>query len=658
MDLTKHKRFVQTAAALTILIFFGSAGRSEVLEPPETATCLGCHDSDNYHGKQRDMAGLLDSSSHAGMDCIDCHASIKGLPHQDSVATVDCGSCHSEEARIYDRHGRKKLGTDPDIPKCTNCHGRHDILGSKDRRSRTSAENLPSTCGECHENLDLTTKHEILYGNAIAAFKSSVHGRAITGGVLLAASCNDCHSAGGTAHRIYGPNDRESTINHFNIPRTCGRCHSSVEDEFWAGIHGKLVARGEVDAPVCTNCHGEHGIIATKDPRSPVSPARVAEATCSPCHESAYLNDKYGIPGGRLRSWYDSYHGLKSKAGDVTVANCASCHEAHMVLPRTDERSSVNPLNLQKTCGHCHQGISSEIAAVPIHGEPGVSRTEAANVVRNIYIILIFVIIGGMVIHWLIDLRKQIQRVRGKVRFRRMSANEVAQHYFLMITFIVLVVTGFSLRYKESGWSNWLFGWEGGSTIRGDIHRVAAVLFVIAAVWHLFYLLSPRGRQFLKDMWPVKKDVTQFFAMMKFNLNLSQERPGFDRFSYVEKAEYWALVWGTVVMAVTGFFLWFEDVAVAWFPKGALDVILVVHYYEAWLATLAILIWHMYSTVFSPAVYPMNPAWIDGEMPLEVYHHEHSDDPELAKPETAAQLAKIKATHHGSDPDDGPVAKD
>ena len=632
----------------------GRSAVAEDLDPPETASCLTCHETVQVHKEDRDLAKMLGGSVHAGFECVDCHADIVGLPHQEQPAPVDCGSCHDDVAKIYDRHGRVMVGTDPDIPDCADCHGNHDILPSSDRKSRVSAENLPNTCGECHENIDLTTKHEILYGEAIEAFKSSVHGRAITGGVLLAASCNDCHSLGGSAHRIYGPSDPASTINHFNIPKTCGRCHSSVEQEFDEGIHGKLVARGEVDAPVCTNCHGEHGIIATTDPRSPVSPARVAEATCAPCHESAYLNEKYGIPTGRLRSWYDSYHGLKSKAGDVTVANCASCHEAHMVLPKSDPRSSVNPANLQKTCGECHPGISAEVANTPIHGEPGVSQTPLANTVKNIYVIAIVVIIGAMVVHWLIDLRKQIQRVRRKVQFRRMTANEVGQHTALMITFIALVITGFSLRYKESFFVDWLFGWQGGFPLRGEIHRVAAVLFILSVIWHVFYLLTQRGRQFIHDMLPRAADFAQFFQMIGYNLDLRDNKPDFGRFSYVEKAEYWALVWGAAVMVLTGFFLWFEDVAVHWFPKGALDVMLVIHYYEAWLATLAILIWHMYSTVFSPNVYPMNPSWIDGKMPLDVYKHEHADDPALNESDGAEVVTPVK----GLKPLDSPKRSD
>jgi cytochrome b subunit of formate dehydrogenase len=116
---------------------------------------------------------------------------------------------------------------------------------------------------------------------------------------------------------------------------------------------------------------------------------------------------------------------------------------------------------------------------------------------------------------------------------------------------------------------------------------------------------------------------------MLYNVGRRRERPCFGRFSYVEKAEYWALVWGSLVMIASGFFLWFDNIAVHWFPKGALDVMLVVHYYEAWLAVLSIAIWHMYSTIFSPEVYPMNPSWFTGKMPLEWYRHEHPDDPAL-----------------------------
>jgi cytochrome b subunit of formate dehydrogenase len=110
-----------------------------------------------------------------------------------------------------------------------------------------------------------------------------------------------------------------------------------------------------------------------------------------------------------------------------------------------------------------------------------------------------------------------------------------------------------------------------------------------------------------------------------FNLGLSKKEPQFKRFSYVEKAEYWALVWGNAVMIITGFLLWFDNFFVGFLPEGFLEVALVIHFYEAILATLAIVIWHLYSTVFNPHVYPMNTSWLTGKMPKEMFHHEHPD---------------------------------
>lgn len=605
----------------------------------DNSACLDCHGTRDLFedlGARADSLVVTDEhvgrSVHAGFECASCHADLAGVddfPHAEKLQKVNCGTCHEADAAVYQWHGRLRVGVGEDIPSCQSCHGSHDILASSDRNSSVNPINLPRTCGRCHENLDLVKKHQIPLQRPVELFESSVHGRASTAGVHLAATCNDCHSTGGTAHRILPPGNTESSINHFNIPKTCGKCHRNIEQDYWEGIHGQLTIRGETDSPVCTDCHGEHGILPLRDPRSPVSPNRVAEATCSPCHESARLNEKYGVPTGRLKTFVDSYHGLKSKTGDVTVANCASCHGGHRILPSSDTTSSIHPNNLQKTCGHCHPGISLAAASAPIHGAPGVSRTPLAGIIKNIYIVIIVVVIGGMVLHWLIDLRKQIKLVNLKKQIVRMTMNEVWQHTFLMVTFIVLVVTGFALRFSDAWWAQLLFGREGGFPLRGTIHRVAAVLFVLTAIWHVGYLTRPRGRQFLRDMLPKKSDVTEFKQMLAYNLGRASTRPQFGRFSYVEKAEYWALVWGTVIMALTGVFMWEESFATRIFPKGFLDVMLVIHYYEAWLATLAILIWHMYSTVFSPAVYPMNPAWYTGKVPEDVYRHEHPGDPAL-----------------------------
>jgi cytochrome b subunit of formate dehydrogenase len=626
----KDKIFKGFLIALSCAFIFSFALTQEAEEEYEkidSSICVECHETSQHDTV---ITEDLSHSIHDGLECLDCHLDKDTIPHREdstfAVACEGCGSCHEDAKEQYGFHGRMSVTECLDIPTCVDCHGDHDVLPSSVKLSKTHPSNVPDTCAKCHEDINLTRKYQILIDHPIEVYKNSVHGKATEAGIDVAATCNDCHSTGGTAHRILSPGDPNSTINHFNIPKTCGKCHEGIEAEYWEGIHGQLVARGETDSPVCTNCHGEHGIISPNDPRSPVSKARLAEATCAPCHESITLTEKYGLPTGRLTSFIDSYHGLKTKAGDTHVANCASCHGVHKILPSSDPESSIYPDNLRKTCGDCHPSISAALAAAPIHGVgDGGLQTKAAGIVKTVYIMAIVIIIGLMALHWIIDLIRQIVLVTKKPQVRRMRIGELWQHTFLTISFIVLVITGFALRFDESWVTKLFFGWEGGFELRGLIHRVAAVVLIFVTLWHLIYLFTRRGRTFFKDMMPKFYDFRDFVQKILFNLGLSKKTPGFKRFSYIEKAEYWALIWGTIVMIITGILLWFDNFFVQFLPKGFLDVALVVHYYEAILASLAILIWHFYSTIFSPQVYPMNPSWLTGKMPKDMFEHEHPE---------------------------------
>lgn len=621
--------FCLVLLCLFFIAFVTAQQQEKEYETIGSEDCITCHEISSHDTKIEDD---ISHSIHEGLECLDCHIDKDMMPHKEKpgffVTCQGCVLCHEDAAEAYKFHGRMSVDECVDIPTCSDCHGDHDVLPSNVKMSKTHPSNVPDTCAACHEDINLTKKYQILIDHPIEVYRNSVHGLATQKGIDLAATCNDCHSTGGSAHRILSPGDPESTINHFNIPNTCGKCHQKDAQDFWAGIHGQLVARGETDSPVCTQCHGEHGILSPRDPRSPVSKARLAEVTCSPCHESITLTEKYGISTGRLTSFIDSFHGLKTKAGDLYVANCASCHGVHRILPSSDPTSSIYPDNLRTTCGECHPGISAALASTPIHGVGGRGlRTKVAEIVKVIYIVAIIVIIGLMTLHWIIDLIRQIVLVMKRPQVRRMRLGELWQHHLLMVSFIVLVISGFALRYSESWITKLFFGWEHGFEMRGIIHRGAAVVLIFVTVWHLIYLFTRRGRTFLKDMWPKFYDFRDFLQRILFNLGLSKKTPNFKRFSYIEKAEYWALIWGTAVMIITGLLLWFDNVVVEFLPKGFLDVALVVHYYEAILASLAIAVWHLYSTVFNPQVYPMNPSWLSGKMPQEMFDHEHAAVP-------------------------------
>ncbi len=604
-----------------------SFSQEEEYETIGSETCIECHEESAHDSK---IAEDVTHSAHDGMTCLDCHGDKGTMPHkEDSSFQVNwegCITCHEDAGEEYTIHGRAAHADDDEIPTCSDCHGDHDILPSSAKLSNTNPINLPQTCGKCHSDLDLIERHQIRADHPIDIYESSIHGSAVKNGILAAATCNDCHSTEGTAHKIYSQGNPNSSINHFNIPDTCGKCHKQETKDFLGGIHGELVKKGDSNSPVCTNCHGEHGIISPKDPRSPVSRARLAEATCTLCHESITLTERYGVFTGRRPTFIDNYHGLKTKAGDLEVANCASCHGVHLILDSSNPESRVHPDNLGSTCGECHPGITAELASTPIHGFlESVEKNKVAEIVKIVYILAIVVIIGLMALHWIIDIWRQIRNVMNKPQVRRMWADEVWQHTLLMVSFTVLVITGFALRYGDSWFASFLFGWDNGFTVRGIIHRVAAVVMVVSTLWHMLYLFSRRGRRFLKDMFPNFSDLRQFVQRIMYNLGLSKQEPMFKRFSYVEKAEYWALVWGNAVMIITGFLLWFDNFFVGIFPKGFLEVALVIHFYEAILATLAILIWHLYSTVFNPHVYPMNPSWLTGKMPRDMFEHEHAD---------------------------------
>jgi formate dehydrogenase gamma subunit len=584
-------------------------------------------------------------SVHGGLDCTDCHARIENLaepeslpaktpPHPAQLPPVDCGMCHDDEAALYKSHGPGIVGENPDIPTCADCHGGHDVLPASDARSRVNPDRLPDTCRRCHKNLDLVKKYYELSAAFIDVYRVSVHGKPATPGAAAAATCEDCHEATDpdgkrTAHLILGPSSTESSIYYFNIPNTCGRCHDAIVKNYWEGIHGQLVARGEVAAPVCTRCHGEHGIFRVSDPRSPVSPAQVAVKTCSPCHDSVVLSQRFGLPGGRLNTYAGSYHGLQAKAGDTLVANCASCHGAHDILPSSNPKSSISPANLQRTCGKCHPGISPQVASTQIHQTQAGITIGWARFFRVFYIVLIVVTIGLMVLHNLGDWWSSVRDLTRKPFVIRLSTNEVIQHWLLMVAFILLVITGFALKYDQSWWAGLLFGWDRGFTVRGVIHRVAGIGLIFVSLWHFGYLFGARGRSWMRDMIASRKDIVDIKNNALHFLGLRENRAKFGRFSYMEKVEYWALLWGTVIMSVTGLVLWFDNQLARFLPKGSLQVALVIHYFEAWLATLAILVWHIYGTVFRTAVSPMNPAWWSGRMPKQMYNKEHPEGPRL-----------------------------
>ena len=220
-------------------------------------------------------------------------------------------------------------------------------------------------------------------------------------------------------------------------------------------------------------------------------------------------------------------------------------------------------------------------------------------------------------------------------QYLRWTKVERWQHWILAVSFIVLALTGFALKYPESWWARPLLAMEGSFGGRGFLHRLAATAFAALSLFHLGYLLlTPRGRALVLAMLPTLRDAREAWENVKYLLGRRAEPPAYDHFSYIEKLEYWALVWGTVVMGVTGALLWFENLTLRFLPLWALDIMTAIHLYEAWLATLAIVVWHFYSVIFNPEVYPLNTSMINGLISEREMALEHGR--ELARLQTQA----------------------
>ena len=614
-------------------------------KPMRKPACGTCHEQE---------VAQVPRSAHSmlGKDaCQSCHGKAHEVQRSDTLVPQQCATCHEDAVRGYQFgvHAAARKAGDHQAPACLACHGSpHQILAASDPKSPVYHNNIPATCATCHA-VKIVMEHHGETTQQFYSYEESVHGRAVTAGSAKAAVCTDCHGV----HEIRRASDDQSSIFKFNVPATCAKCHESVQTEYMQSIHGQAVSRGNSQAPVCTDCHGIHSIKSHLDPNSSVAARNLARTTCARCHEGVRLSQEFGVESGRSSTYLASYHGLASELGSKVVANCASCHGVHNILPSSDPRSTINRANLVRTCGQCHPGVTEKFALSKVHVDAPLSAdigSIAVRWIRRFYLSMILAVIGGMVLHNLIIWRRKALQRRDLYprTVTRMTESQRWQHLVLLLSFITLVITGFALKYPES-WLSMIPGM--GEKVRGIVHRIAGVTMIGASVYHLVYALLTRdGRRLILDMLPEPKDATDVVVVMRYYLGLGGSKPEFKRFTYAEKAEYWALVWGVIVMAATGVMLWAKVTVGHLLPRWWLDVATAIHFYEAVLASLAIVVWHFYQVFLDPDIYPMSWAWYDGKVSAHHYQQEHGLDSEtlLAARRAASELDGASALSNGS----------
>ncbi|MBI4556140.1 MAG: cytochrome b/b6 domain-containing protein, partial [Candidatus Hydrogenedentes bacterium] len=562
----------------------------------EDVDCFNCHNDPGLHktlgdGTARSLyvdQEVYTNSVHGSAGCTSCHADIAELPHASELQHVNCGACHGE-AEIYanSNHGKALKNGDSDVALCDDCHGKHDIRYASDPLSMVHPRNQPATCGKCHSNRALAQQHMVSVVDPSATYLKSIHAHAILEGRNEnAATCSKCHGT----HDLLSSMDPNSRVYRMNIPKTCGECHPDILKEFEESIHGQALSAGIKDAPTCIDCHGEHDIEPPEVATSPINLQQVSKATCPRCHDDERIMERYGIVTKRQASYMDSYHGTTGAVAAKVVASCVQCHRVHDIRPVSDPTSSVHPDNLPKTCGQCHENAGPNFAASPVHVIPAATGQKALGMVRLVYIWVIGLTIGFMLLHNTLLLARhaltRLQRERrGPGTYRRFSLGEVIGHMLLGLSFIVLAVSGFALRYPESWWAQWVFFGDQGLEARSTIHRGAGLVLVAITVINTLYIVGTRrGRGELGALMIRWRDIKDLFANLAYAAGLRNDRPQFDRYSYSEKFEYWGLWWGSLLMIVTGFCMWYADLFMRYFSKVWLDIAALIHFFEAILA--------------------------------------------------------------------------
>lgn len=591
--------------------------------------CLVCHMTDTSKGEfllssAGDTLSIelnhLTESVHKNIQCVKCHTGVSlhlKRPCQ-TVDEVDCSNCHIETSNEYfsSGHGMAFLNKRDDAPYCTNCHGTHQIRSRFDDTSPTYRGNIPELCGNCHQTSGkANSTAQLKEKDAYQDYSTSIHGKGLTEkGLLVSAVCTDCH----TTHHELKEADSLSSVHPDNVPRTCAKCHKSIYDTYLKSEHSIEHNHGDHKYPTCSTCHPAHFISDIKQDKF----MKEVTVQCGQCHE-------------KLASTYkETYHGKAYQLGDLNAARCSDCHGAHDILNVDNPNSKVGFKNIVNTCKQCHPNANIEFTGYLTHA------THNDNPVLfwsfwGMTSLLIFVF-GFFGFHTLVWLPRSLKQRKinkhtipdGKVKYyRRFNRKQRFTHIMVILSFILLALTGMTLKFAHMEWASWFAQMLGGVKTAGNIHRFAAIITFGYFAFHLltlFWLRAKAGagwKEFIfgnNSLMFNKQDIKDLWASLKWFFGRGP-RPEYGRWTYWEKFDYMAVFWGVAVIGLSGLILWFPEFFTRFIPGWAINVAQIIHSDEALLAVGFIFTIHFFNTHLRPESFPMDTVIFTGHVPLEEY---------------------------------------
>jgi thiosulfate reductase cytochrome b subunit len=618
------------------------------------ADCTGCHGerelgAETERGKKLKLfvaPDALKHSVHRDLSCTDCHAGAKTFdtaPHTDGKPLdLSCANCHEKTSKEYSEsiHGLTYKRGDRAAATCANCHGTHDIIPSANRQSRTNKFNLPETCGQCHKNKEVLKTHNIKEKEAVPHFVDSIHGRALlVDGLIVAPNCNDCHGV----HDIQPASNPKSRIFKDNVPDTCGKCHVLVEETYNKSIHGKLLASFDARGPICITCHTSHEIDKPSSPEFRIK----ADRKCGGCHQD------------RLERYRETFHGKAIALGREGVATCYDCHGHHDIQKSSDPSSHISDKNRLDTCKKCHPKANPNFAGHIVHAD----HTDKKNHPQLYYIFwfmtaLLLGTFAFFALHsllWLFrsmalytgdskDFREQKQKLRSDPeQFQRFRPVDRFLHGLIIVSFLLLVLTGMPLKFYYTDWAKWLLSAMGGQAVAAIVHRVGAIITIFYFGVHVSEVLINfvRGRAAWRDPasghlslrrvagivfgpdspMPNMQDLRDFVAHQKWFFGKGP-KPQFDRWTYWEKFDYLAVFWGVAIIGLSGLIMWFPETFTRVLPGWLINAALIIHSDEALLAAGFIFTFHFFNVHFRPEKFPLDPVIFSGRVSKTEMLHE------------------------------------
>jgi cytochrome b subunit of formate dehydrogenase len=639
------------ATALLLSLAFPPGARAAA-SLPSNQDCIDCHTDPSvkrYVGNQVAPMALFDTnvflkSVHAKLNCTDCHDTVKDMDHPRGLPPAQCASCHKDEARLYagSIHGMSRAMGASGAASCADCHGSHDIQPVKSADSPVVKFNLPLTCAKCHSNRGITAEYQMKYPEVASQYSESIHGRALAGGLVPAPSCNNCHGV----HDIKRSVDRSSSVNHANVAATCGACHLGVEKTYNASVHGQILAKGDLSGPVCTDCHSAHQIEA---PGGSDFNAR-SDEQCGRCHKD------------RLANYRETYHGkamaLGQAHGVAEVPACYRCHGYHDVQPPSNPASHLSKGNIVATCKQCHPGATASFAKYVPHADPldakHFPQLHWTFVAMTSLLIGVFAFFGAHTALWLFRSgylylhdsktfrEAKVEAQQGDVWFTRFAPFERFLHFLVVTSFLLLVITGMPLKFYYTDWARAIFSVLGGAEVARTLHRCGAAVTFLYFGLHLSNLaikswnsrarfqggtLRSKGERLIAalfgpdSMIPTWQDARDFVAHQKWFFGKGP-KPQFDRWTYWEKFDYFAVFWGVFAIGMSGLIMWFPQFFSHFMPGWVINIALIVHSDEALLAAGFIFTIHFFNTHFRLEKFPMDTVIFSGRISKTEMLHE------------------------------------